>query len=934
MFADVVVIGAGVAGCCTARELARYELDVLVLEAGLDIANGATRANSGIVHAGFDPEPGTAKARFNAEGMLLMPQWAKELGFGYYQNGAMVIALDESGLPKLEALRQRAVENGVPEVFVISGKEARTREPNLPKTVAGALDVPASALCDPYGLTYAAAENAAENGVRFVFDARVSLVRRLDCTEDGARFELTCEDGRTVRTKTVVNATGIYADEFNNMVSASKITHIARRGDYCLFDTEFGRTFSRTIFQTPTAQGKGVLVSPTIHGNLFVGPNAVAQDSKTDVSTTRSGLDEITEKARSTWPDINLRGMITNFAGIRSTEKNGDFVIGEAPDAPGFFNIAGYDSPGLSSAPAVATYLASHVAQSLNASAKESFNPHRSAPALFALMTSEQRKRAIEENPSYGRIVCRCCNVSEGELVDAMHRPLPVLSLDALKWRTGAMMGRCHGGFCSPEIVHLMARELNMTPEHVSKRMQGSNVVSASRPDYLEAVLHEEATPPGIEADPSTIYDVIVVGGGAAGLAAASSASASGAKQVLLIDREPKLGGVMKQCIHDGFGLHRFGEQLTGPEFAQREQALLDVEAITVLNDATVLEAHAATSPEGYRACIVTSPRGLSIFLAKSLVLATGSRERGSGALNMAGSRPSGVFSAGSAQNFINLQGCLPGKRAVVLGSGDIGLIMARRMTLSGMSVEGVYELMRYPSGLKRNIAQCLNDFAIPLHLSSTVVRLEGKDRLEAVWVAEVDPETLKPLPGTERRIACDTLLLSVGLIPENELAKGLGTTMDPVSGGPVVNDTLSTSVPGVFSCGNSLHVHDLADFAAQEGDIAGAQAAAWALGHANHACTRFGIPLSAGPYVRSALPHFVQTENPQSESVVISLRVSQMVSHPKFVVEGTLEDGSVKRIARKAAMVAVPAEMIQVKIQRSDLAGCTSLTVRVEGQE
>ncbi len=350
----------------------------------------------------------------------------------------------------------------------------------------------------------------------------------------------------------------------------------------------------------------------------------------------------------------------------------------------------------------------------------------------------------------------------------------------------------------------------------------GSYLVADSRDDYRELASADGCRARACEHE---VYDVVVVGGGR-GHGRGRPRAHSGASRVLLVDRARRLGGGMKQCVHDGFGLQRFGQELTGPEFAAKE--LVDVRAqdVEVLGETTVLRIDPTRTDDALRTVVAVNAAGEHFIGARAVVLATGSRERGAGALNLAGSRPAGVYSAGSAQDLMNLQGCLPGRRAVVLGSGDIGLIMARRMMLSGMEVEGVYELMDYPSGLKRNIVQCLEDFGIPLHLSSTVTRLEGTSRLEAVGSRRLIPLRGDRSPNRDAR-ACDTLLLSVGLLPKTK-SPGRGRALDPVTGGPVVDDRLSTSVPGVFSCGNALHVHDLADFAAQEG-VRRASAAAFA---------------------------------------------------------------------------------------------------------
>lgn len=351
-------------------------------------------------------------------------------------------------------------------------------------------------------------------------------------------------------------------------------------------------------------------------------------------------------------------------------------------------------------------------------------------------------------------------------------------------------------------------------------------------------------------------FDVAVIGGGPAGMAAALAAHKAGA-QVLVLERNPHLGGILRQCIHPGFGLTHFKQELTGPEYAQRFINMVAQAGIEVWTQAMVLsiDAEGAGSEEGHvLECM--SPAGMQVVCAKAVVLAMGCRERTRSEIKTPGTRPAGVFTAGLAQQYINVKNLKPGHRAVILGSGDIGLIMARRCALEGIEVEGVYEIMPYANGLERNIKNCLDDFGIPLHLSTTVSRIIGSARLEAVEVSEVD-ENLRPVPGAERRIECDTLLLSVGLIPENELSSGAGVELDPRTRGAVVNERLMTSVPGIFSCGNVLHVHDLADNVSNEADRAGKAAAAWALEGAgmDEAQEKLSVSVSAGGMAGYVLP-------------------------------------------------------------------------------
>ena len=938
---DVVVVGAGVAGCCCARELARYDFDVLVLEAGDDIACGATRANSGIVHGGYDPEPGTAKARYNVAGSKLFPRWAHELGFAYIHNESLVVGFDDEDEVALAGLLERGRANGVEGLSIISGDEARELEPHLSPEVTCALRVSTGAICDPYEVALASLENAVENGVSVAFDARASKLAR-----EGEGFSVTLVDGRVIHARAVVNAAGVHSDELHNQLSARKIHITPVRGEYNLYDNSLETHFSRTVFQVPTAAGKGVLVSPTIHGNLFVGPSAVAQDDKDALTTTADGLASVVAGAKRTWPGASTRGVITNFTGVRAKGDTHDFVIGEPDDVPGLFDIACLESPGLSSAPAIGADVAARVAARLGAGERVGFEPRREPRRRLRHMDAAQREQAVAADPAWGHVVCRCNEVSEAEVVRELHGTLPVLCLDAIKWRTAATMGRCHGGFCTPELVRIIACETGLRPSELEKRGRGSWMVSRERPDYVE-LAQAEGNAPQVDGtsrdrtEASSVpapFDVVVVGGGAAGMAAATAARDAGAARVLLVDREPTLGGIMRQCVHNGFGLKRFSEELSGPEFAAREAARLD--GVEVWPGTSVLSIERASGMGGaggadgasaLHALELVRPEGACRVLARAVVLATGSRERGFGALGIAGDRPSGIYTAGSAQALINLQGCLPGKRAVILGSGDIGLIMARRMTLEGMEVEGVYELLAHPSGLRRNIVQCLDDFQIPLHLSHTVVATHGRTRLESVDIAEVDPATRRPIPGTEVNVECDTLVLSCGLIPENELAREAGVELCDGTGGAVVDELLATSVPGIFACGNALHVHDLADLAAGEGDVAGASAAAWAAVVAAGEGAADGvlrIPVRQGEGVGAVVPQLVRAD--ERGAVALTFRPGRVAQNVRFEAVSVAADGTETPLKSRRARVAVPAEMERLEVSIADVAVPDHLEVRM----
>ncbi len=415
--------------------------------------------------------------------------------------------------------------------------------------------------------------------------------------------------------------------------------------------------------------------------------------------------------------------------------------------------------------------------------------------------------------------------------------------------------------------------------------------------------------------------ELAVIGGGPAGLAAAIAAREAGVQDILILEREPELGGILNQCIHAGFGLHTFQEELTGPEYAGRYVRQVRELGIPCRTDTTVLE----LSPDRIITA-VSRDRGLFRLQAGAVVLAMGCRERARGSLNIPGFRPAGIWSAGAAQRLVNREGLLPGREVVILGSGDIGLIMARRMTLEGAHVQAVAELMPYSGGLKRNIVQCLDDFGIPLLLSHTVVDIQGRERVTGVTLAQVD-ESRRPIPGTEKHYDCDTLLLSVGLIPENELSRGAGVALSPVTSGPVVDESLETSVPGVFACGNVLHVHDLVDFVSQEAAHAGRSAARYLARKAPRSGRT--IRLVPGRGVRYTVPAAVDPERMDGE-LTVRFRVADVYKNAAVLV--TADSGEV--LQRKKRMILAPGEMEEVRLKRPDLlarADVKEITVSLE---
>ena len=417
-------------------------------------------------------------------------------------------------------------------------------------------------------------------------------------------------------------------------------------------------------------------------------------------------------------------------------------------------------------------------------------------------------------------------------------------------------------------------------------------------------------------------YDVIIIGGGPAGLAAAASARRNGIESILILERDRELGGILNQCIHNGFGLHTFKEELTGPEYARRfidqvEELGIEYKLNTMVMDISADKVITAMNRE----------EGMFELQAKAVILAMGCRERSKGALNIPGYRPAGIYSAGTAQRLVNIEGFMPGREVVILGSGDIGLIMARRMTFEGAKVKVVAELMPYSGGLKRNIVQCLNDYDIPLKLSHTVIDIKGKERVEGITIAEVGPDR-RPIPGTEEYYPCDTLLLSCGLIPENDISRGAGIEMSPITSGAVVNESLETNIEGVFACGNVLHVHDLVDFVSEEAAMAGKSAADYVQGKINRDTKTPDVKIVATYGVRYTVPSVVNVDRMDGDSIV-RFRVGDV--YKNHYVSVYLND---ERILHRKKQVMAPGEMENVVLKKDQLAafdGLNTITVKLE---
>lgn len=459
---DVVIIGAGVVGGLIARALSACELKVCIVEKENDVAMGTTKANSAIVHAGFDAPVGSLKAKLNVRGSELMPQIARELGVKYQRNGSLVLGFCKEDRAAIEALYERGCQNGVKDLRILNQEEVRALEPALSKEVLFALHAPTGAIICPYELTIAAIGNAMDNGVELLRNFEVTAIREM-----GEGYEV-CGQEQVLQTRNVINAAGVYADRIAAMIGDNSFQIHPRRGEYLLLDRKKEPLVHHTIFRTPTKMGKGILVTPTVDGNLLAGPTSVDQEDKEMAATTAAGFAQIQKQAREYVPSIPFGETITSFCGLRAVGSTGDFMI----DVPkhGFFNVAGIESPGLSASPAIAEYVMELLEkQEGSLPRKQNYQPYREPDHAFREASIEEKNARIQKNPAYGKIVCRCERITEGEILHAIHTNPGARDLDGIKRRTRAQMGRCQGGFCGPQIVELLARELQIPYEQVTK---------------------------------------------------------------------------------------------------------------------------------------------------------------------------------------------------------------------------------------------------------------------------------------------------------------------------------------------------------------------------------------------------------------------------------------------------------------------------------
>lgn len=904
---DVIVIGAGLMGCFSARKLSRLGYTVAVLEAENDVSMGISRSNTAIVYAGYDMKPGTLKARLTVEANAAFDALCSELHVPFKRCGSLMAAKGPRGTAVLEKKYQQGIQNEVPGLRMLSGSEARAIEPELSPQISSALYAPTTGTCNPWQLCLAGAEDAKRHGTEFLFEHEVVSVERCSnklghsevasCTSarcntapnaDGhSGFLVHCKNKNDFFASVVINASGIAASHINELVAPVDFRLELSRGSYVVLDEDSAAFLKGVVFFEPEEKTKGATLVPTTDGNILLGPSHEAldswsrEDTQTAYVSSQEGIAFSGEYSKEVVPGLALDKTIRNFGTLRPSIKHAqqqadgsvvvseenihDFYVSWAIDTPGFLNVAGVKTPGLTCADTLGAHIASMVSNYLEQGARttvqkgdfELMDTPSFTPSVTSIGTSVASLGKSVANldthlsePSFNdnEILCRCKQVTAGAVRKAIHSELGARTVDGIKRRVGCGLGRCQGGFCMERVMLILAEELGIDPSAVVKDRSGSWIIKArvnpslATPAAVKVQSSKSSTSTAIPNTP----ELLIIGGGAAGIATATAAvktSGLNPEDILLVDRLDALGGILPQCSHRGFGEREHGGNLTGPEFLApllkdfcelNIPTLLNTTATSIEPDGRVLLAGAveqdrrepfASPIEPDEKVLLSSPveSGRKATLAgaveqgeivrpgnsgshieispRAIVFAGGCRERAIGSLPITGSRPSGIFSAGAAQRMVNIHDWNIGERIIILGSGDVGMIMAGTLSERGSEVLALVEQAECAGGLKANRERYIDELKIPLLTNSTITQIYGHKRIEGVEVCT---------RGVSQTLACDTLIVSVELICETELLSA------------------AAHLPQIFRAGNARRVHSFIEGVVADGVAASKQLAAY----------------------------------------------------------------------------------------------------------
>ena len=782
---DIAIIGAGVVGSAIARELSRYQLKVALVEAAADVGMGTSKASTAIWHTGFDAKPGTLEASLMRRSYALMDKYLVEANIAHERLGAILIAWNQEQLDSLPALQKKAIENTVMDVQIISADEIYQGEPHINKGALGGLLVPGEGILCTFSVPLAFATQSVLNGVELFLNHSVKNIK-----QDRDVWILD-ED---IRARYIVNAAGLFSDEINAHFGHANFTVTPRRGQLIVFDKLARTLVNHVLLPVPTSKTKGVLISPTVYGNILLGPTAEDLPDKTATQTTADGVEMLIGKGREILPQLLDEEVTATYSGLRAATEHSDYQI-EMHAEQKYLCVGGIRSTGISAAMGIAEYAVELVSGAgLDLKLKDEFKTVKMPSIGQADTRPHQSAEMIAKNPLYAEIVCHCERVSRGELMDAMSAAIPATNLDGLRRRTRASQGRCQGFNC-----------------HAALEMSLRGAVSATK---QSPSMNDDA----LRRSLSTSCDVLIVGAGPAGLSAAVELKKQGIKNILVVDREPEAGGMPRMCHHTGFGRADLWRMFSGPRYARYYRELAEKFDVEIQTSTTIMGWADSAEDGGLSKLSFTSPSGLGEIEAQTVLLATGVRERPRAARLIPGTRPQGIYTTGSLQRFVYQEQLSVGKKAVIVGAELVSL--SALMTLQHADVKCLMMIteeskhqIEFPYVvMKWAVADILT--RTPIITNTRITNIFGQKRVEGIELTSAN--------GQINIVECDTLIFTGNWIPENEMARLGGLAIDPITRGPKIDAEFHSSVSGVFAAGNLLRGVETADHCAIEGIKAG----------------------------------------------------------------------------------------------------------------
>jgi glycerol-3-phosphate dehydrogenase len=811
---DIAIIGAGAVGSAVARELSRYDLKVVLLEANSDVGMGTSKASTAIWHTGYDATPGTLESVLLKRSYPLMESFMKEVGSPFELVGGLLIAWNEEQWQNLPKLLEKAHKNGDMDVHIISREEVYQREPHLGAAALGGMFVPGEGILCTFTIPLACATQAVVNGVTLKLNFRVDSIRPSTIDDRSLWSVVNGQSSgihETIHTRWVINAAGLYSDEINNQFGHENFKVTPRRGELIIYDKLARPLVNHVLLPVPTATTKGVLISPTVYGNVLLGPTAEDLPDKTATNTSANGLQSLLDKGKKILPQLLEEEVTATYAGLRAATEHSDFQIA-LHAAQRYICVGGIRSTGISASLGIAEYVADLLREGgLELKRRPEFKTIKMPNIGEAFTRPYQNAELIQKNSDYGKIICHCERVSFGEVNDAVNSDIPATTLDALRRRTRAMQGRCQGFNCQAT--------MNVILSERSERHRPGGSVPGRISFMTNETLRSRRTLPQSDMNQA---DVLIVGAGPAGLAAALELKKLGLKGVVIAERESEAGGIPRMCGHIGFGLTDLHRVMTGPNYARKYREMAEQAGISIHTNTTITGWDSTLTPtlsreeRGYARLTFTSPDGPGTIEAKAILLATGVRERPRAARLIPGYRPQGVFTTGSLQRFVYEQNLPVGKRAVIIGAERVSLsvvmtLMHAKVKVLSMITELPHHQLYLPIFLPAKILFADILARAPILTNTRISNILGRQRVEGIEITNMDS-------GRTQTIECDTIVFTGDWIPENELSRRGEVETGRPSSGPQVDGVFRTSQVGVFAAGNLLRGVETADWAASEG--------------------------------------------------------------------------------------------------------------------